>query len=703
MIRHRENHIHCGGLPAPKKRKTGKTLALNLHGKLGDEDHVNLRIEHFHIPFGRTLAPRFIDLVEIAAYVYAADQATIRQYQDTDRFGMDWRQRLHFRIPVRDLEFWTRPDVEKALVDVLDFLGDHFFSFSFAKAKNPVPFQDYLTSAEAPTILPAYDEIAMFSGGLDSLAGAVESLRRQHQRMVFVTHLPTTKNNRLITDLRAELHALAPTEPPLHVAIEVNKSKDLGKEPTQRVRSFLFACLGATTAHAIGLNRLTFFENGVISLNLPLCGQVIGGRATRTTHPRVLDGFSRLFSLAFEQPFEVRNPYLEKTKADVVRILIDQGGRQLIGKSISCAHTWERRADQTHCGHCSQCLDRRLAMLSADAFDSDPSSIYRTNIFTDSLPEETDRILVSTYIERARTMKQISTPEEFIIRYPEVLEAVEFVPGASPDRAARLLFDLYKRHSAEIDHAIKAMRIRYSDDIHEHRLPGDCLVRIATDSSGTVSSPVAETRVFDEPPCLFRRFDEVWEFRFIGGRKFIIKDNDTGCAYLHYLLSNPGESFSSHQLDRASKPPMPTRSDAEVLGTSPHQDELSVVEELDHGGTAIDARTKTEILNKIKELRAARAEAERAGNGIELGEIEEELNGYRRYLNGSVTNAGAARKIQDPTKRMNDSVRAAFNRLLGVIESKDARFHTHLTNRDHLIYGSDNAYRPPPGTDWVTA
>lgn len=703
MMQHSENHIICGGLPVPKKLKGSTVLALNLHGKLGDDDHVNLRIEHFHIPFGRTLAPRFIDLVEIASYVYAADQATIRQYQDTDRFGMDWRQRLHFRIPVRDLEFWNRPDVGKALVDVLNFLGDHFFSFEFSKAKKPVPFQDYLTSAEAPTILSSYDEIAMFSGGLDSLAGAVEALRRHHRRMVFVTHLPTTKNNRLITDLRAELQALVPNEPPLHVAIEVNKSKDLGKEPTQRVRSFLFACLGATTAHAIGLNRLTFFENGVISLNLPLCGQVVGGRATRTTHPRVLAGFSHLFSLAFEQPFEVSNPYLEKTKADVVRVLVDQGAAQLIGKSISCAHTWERRADQTHCGHCSQCLDRRLAMLSASAFDHDPSSIYRTNIFTDSLPAETDRILVSTYIERARTMKQISTPEEFIIRYPEALDAVEFVPGANPDRAVRLLFDLYKRHSMEIDQAVKSMRIRYSDDIHEHRLPGDCLVRIATDSSGTVPSPVAETRVLDEPDCLFRRFDEVWEFRFLGGRKFIIKDNDTGCSYLHYLLSNPGESFSSSQLDRAAKPPVATQRDEEILGTNPLQTELSVVEELDHGGTAIDERTKAEVVSKIRDLRVARVDAERANNSVELAEIDEELSGYEHYLNGSVTKSGASRKIQDPAKRMNDSVRAAFNRLLGVIGGKDARFHTHLTDRDCLIFGSDNAYRPPAGIAWVTA
>jgi len=342
-------------------------------------------------------------------------------------------------------------------------------------------------------------------------------------------------------------------------------------------------------------------------------------------------------------------------------------------------------------------------MLSAGAFEHDPPSIYRTNIFTDSLPAETDRILVATYIERARTMKQISTPEEFIIRYSEALDAVEFMPGANPDRAARLLFDLYRRHSVEIDQAIKAMRIRYSDDIHEHRLPGDCLVRIATDSSGTAPSPVAEARFLIEPDYLFRRFDEVWECRYFGGRRFIIKDNDTGCAYLHYLLSNPGESFSSFQLDRAAKPSAAIQSDSEVLGTDPHQAELSVIEGLDHGGEAIDARAKASVIKKLRDLRAARADAERSNNTTELAEIEEELEKYEHYLNGSVTNHGDSRKIQDPTKRMNDSVRAAFNRLLGVIADKDARFHAHLSDRTYLTFGTDNNYRPQAGVTWVTA
>ena len=48
---------------------------------------------------------------------------------------------------------------------------------------------------------------------------------------------------------------------------------------------------GAVTARLFGLDRITFFENGIVSLNLPPLAQVVGARATRTTHPQVLGRF----------------------------------------------------------------------------------------------------------------------------------------------------------------------------------------------------------------------------------------------------------------------------------------------------------------------------------------------------------------------------------------------------------------------------
>ena len=274
-----ERTILCGGLSLPAKSKVTDPIRLHLlHGP--PDQQVNLHIARLHQSLLRNLPSVYHDLVEIAAYVYAADQAVRRSGQDTDTFGARWRQSLHFHIPVRCPDFWRRPDVSAALAEVLSFLGDHFFGFKFYHASRPVEFQQYL-DLDAPDVSAIrYNQVAMFSGGLDSLAGAIDEIVKERNQVAFVTHIPTTKNIGIIRNLRKDLDALAGPALPLHVGVEVNKSRSLGKEYTQRTRSFLFASLGAAVAKMLRLQSLRFYENGVISLNLPVCAQVVGGRAT---------------------------------------------------------------------------------------------------------------------------------------------------------------------------------------------------------------------------------------------------------------------------------------------------------------------------------------------------------------------------------------------------------------------------------------
>jgi hypothetical protein len=165
-----------------------------------------------------------------------------------------------------------------------------------------------------------FQEVVPFPGGLDSLGGAVQEILQGQRKVALVSHRPVSK---LYSCQKALVAALGDrlTDPrlrPLHVAVEVNKGKSLGRDFTQRSRSFLFAAVAVVVARLFGLRRVRFYENGVTSLNLPISPQVLGGRATRTTHPRVLDGFGRLFSLLMGCEFVVENPFLWKTKAEVL-------------------------------------------------------------------------------------------------------------------------------------------------------------------------------------------------------------------------------------------------------------------------------------------------------------------------------------------------------------------------------------------------
>lgn len=106
---HLERVILCGGVPFPSRSKAEDPIRLHLlHGP--DDERVNLHIAQLNASLCCNLPPVYHDLIEIAAYVYSADQALKRSGQDTDTFGGRWRWSLHFYIPVRSPEFWQRPE-----------------------------------------------------------------------------------------------------------------------------------------------------------------------------------------------------------------------------------------------------------------------------------------------------------------------------------------------------------------------------------------------------------------------------------------------------------------------------------------------------------------------------------------------------------------------------------------------------------------
>jgi queuosine biosynthesis protein QueC len=133
-----------------------------------------------------------------------------------------------------------------------------------------------------------------------------------------------------------------------------------GLNPIHRVSDtpFLFACLGLVIAQMAGKDRFTFYENGVVSMNPPVSGDIVGGRATRTTHPRVLRGLERVFSLLLEREILIDTPLQWMTKPEVVLLIKTAGMSDLLPMTCSCTRTHQRSTAQPHCGDCSQCMAR---------------------------------------------------------------------------------------------------------------------------------------------------------------------------------------------------------------------------------------------------------------------------------------------------------------------------------------------------------
>jgi REase_DpnII-MboI len=223
----------------------------------------------------------------------------------------------------------------------------------------------------------------------------------------------------------------------------INKS-DMDSEATQRSRSFLFACLGAVVAGPLGASAIRFFENGVVSLNLPIADEVLRSRASRTTHPESLRLLSGLASLVLERPMGIENPYLYKTKSEIVKIVEDHGKGQLIGQSSSCAHAFFKSKAQGHCGTCSQCIDRRIAILAAGLGALDSSTDYESDVFVGPRKPGYEQAVAVDY---ARHVVELSTmsAEEMASKFSlEIGRAV--APMDKRRQAAEQLIDLHLRH-----------------------------------------------------------------------------------------------------------------------------------------------------------------------------------------------------------------------------------------------------------------
>jgi hypothetical protein len=289
----------------------------------------------------------------------------------------------------------------------------------------------------------------------------------------------------------------------------------------------------------------------VVSLNLPVCAQVVGGRATRTTHPRVLAGFQNLLSLLAGEMFTVENPFLWKTKGEVVKIIVAAECGPLILPSRSCAHTWETTNERTHCGVCSQCIDRRFGIIAAQAEEFDPVTQYRLDVFTESLPKDEDKIMGAAYLEKVIQCENLKDVPQFISDNPEVMRVLRYIEGTRAGVAGRII-DLHKRHAKEVTEGFKTMMGRNLDGVIKGTLPPDCLLRISYETGSPLTMPAVEREaVIEQRPVTEENIVSIGRFRYrdgfrdiwIGDEHYDLRDRKKIRLCLEYLVAK--KSFDS--------------------------------------------------------------------------------------------------------------------------------------------------------------
>jgi 7-cyano-7-deazaguanine synthase in queuosine biosynthesis len=401
------------------RRDSADALA---HPKLASRLTIYTGAKQFGECFGGKPDSLEADLLILAAVVYAADRMVVREprEQAADR-------RIHLIVPVTNA---ARLIPHGALIErILGKLSSDLWRIEFTSYKGKVARRAGLNAASGRTLL--------FSGGLDSFAAALEY---QSPALQLVSH--QTANNRTSraqTTLAGRLAVGRHCQ--FYVASRSVEGKEAPAESSQRTRSFLFLILGALAALRAGHSELLMLaENGQMAIHLPLTAARTGPFSTYTAHPSVLSLMEEFLSGALEARLRITNPYVEKTKAEVVRIvrarMVDA-----IPITESCWRNARLPVGSSHCGACVPCFIRRLA-IEADG-DPDPTA-YARDVWASRLEQlkETDdgrRDLcdLASFIHRFCT----ETDAELEDGWPELSYQ------KTPDRSA--VIAMYRRFAQE--------------------------------------------------------------------------------------------------------------------------------------------------------------------------------------------------------------------------------------------------------------
>ncbi len=299
-----------------------------------------------------------VDFANLSLAVYTADQLVSRKgngYQD-------WSRYFKIYLPVENINAWN--GVKSKLESMLSFLtGDKWeLEYRAKKANNK----------QATPYTGVISNVSLFSGGLDSLIGAID-LIEQHEGVALISHHKvgtgeSSTQTALVDSLKKE-YPKRVIEPNYFYVQPVQASNKFGGEDTQRARSIMFIALGLLVANSYGKKVvLEIPENALISLNVPLTVTRYGSYSTKTTHPnflQILGGILRDVSITNS----LNNPYKYKTKGEMLAECKNQALIQKIAdSSLSCSkpyyyRRWDHRPEP-HCGHCVPCIIRRAAFYS---------------------------------------------------------------------------------------------------------------------------------------------------------------------------------------------------------------------------------------------------------------------------------------------------------------------------------------------------
>lgn len=331
-----------------------------------------------------------LDLLVTASLCYVIDKVVPRKSA-----ADNWTREIEVTFPVSAPELWD--GVARELETALGFLTGDVWQISFRKPEAALfRLPPTRTRRRRRPLIPrmgAATAVCLFSGGLDSLIGAVDLLSGdEKEKVLLVGHYDTAGPASQQKSLFDRIGREYPRRAEL-LQTRVSHKPDAALELTLRSRSLVFMALGVYAARSFGKGVPLYApENGLIAINVPLTPSRSGSCSTRTMHPFFLGKLeSVLGGLGFGN--RVINPLQFKTKGECVAECLNQSLLQyLVDTSVSCSHGTRKqhwvRKQANNCGYCVPCIIRRAALHKAGL---DDGRRYGIDVCEGELPSDDER------------------------------------------------------------------------------------------------------------------------------------------------------------------------------------------------------------------------------------------------------------------------------------------------------------------------
>jgi len=316
--------------------------------------------------FGHELDSLSADWIDMALACYLADRLALRPISRNG--GRNWSRVFNIVLPVREIARWTDA-VHSSLARLLRFLTEDIWQFEFTEYRGPARatgFQRSLFPFEADPST----RVVLYSGGLDSFAGAAQELYTSPgSNSVLVSGVTNPRQRGAQRSQVARLRSIA-RHPICQVAIPYglrwpDSAGERRDEASQRTRGFLFLTLGAVSAIAAGASTLFLYENGVGAINLPYDATQVGTYKSRATHPSTLFQMEDFIKTLTGREFSIDNPFLFTTKGEMCKHEAVGRLRDVLPLTFSCDGFPVRVKNRGQCGFCTSCLLRRQSIEAA--------------------------------------------------------------------------------------------------------------------------------------------------------------------------------------------------------------------------------------------------------------------------------------------------------------------------------------------------